>query len=121
MKFLRNLLATILGIFIALFLMFFVFIAIGSVFSDSDKVTVEKNSVLVLKLNNEIRDYYSVSDPFVDALGIDDAEVMSLNKILTAIENAKNDDNIKGISLELKGLSAGIAQVQDIRNKLLDF
>jgi len=121
MKFLRNLLATILGIFISVLLLFFVFIAIGSAFGDSDKVTVEKNSVLVLKLDNEIRDYYSVSDPFADALGIDDAKVMSLNKILNAIENAKNDANIKGISIELKGLSAGISQTQDIRNKLLDF
>lgn len=121
MKFLRNLLATILGIFIALFLMFFVFIAIGSAFSSADKKTVKNNSVLVLKLENEIRDYYSVSDPFVDALGIDDTKIMSLNKILTAIENAKNDANIKGISIELKGVNAGIAQTQDIRNKLLDF
>jgi len=121
MKFLRNLLATILGIFISVLLLFFVFIAIGSAFGDSDKVTVEKNSILVLKLDNEIRDYYSVSDPFADALGIDDAKIMSLNKILTAIENAKNDANIKGISIELKGVNAGIAQTQDIRNKLLDF
>lgn len=121
MNFLRNLLATILGIFIALFLMFFVFIAIGSAFSSVDKITVKNNSILVLKLENEIRDYYSVSDPFVDALGIDDAKVMSLNKILNAIENAKNDGNIKGISIEIKDVNAGIAQTQDIRNKLLDF
>jgi len=121
MKFLRNLLATITGVFVALFLLFIVFIAIGSALGDNDKVTVEKNTVLVLKLKSEIRDFYSVSDPFAEAFGIEDSKVMGLNKILNAIENAKNDDNIKGISLEINYLRAGMAQIQDIRNKLLDF
>ncbi len=121
MKFLRNLLATILGIFISVILLFFVFAAIGATFSDIDKVTVNKNSVLVLKLDNEIRDFYSVSDPFAEVLGVDDDKYTSLNKLLNAVENAKNDDNIKGISLELKNLNVGIAQMQEIRAKLLEF
>jgi protease IV len=121
MKFLRNLLATITGVFVALFLIFIVFIAIGSAIGDGNKVTVENNSVLVLKLDSEIRDFYSVSDLFAEAFGIDDAKYMSLNKMLIAIENAKNDDNIKGISIETKRIHAGIAQIQSLRSKLEDF
>ena len=121
MNFLRNLLATIIGVFIAIFLIFFVFIAIGSAFAGSEKITVKNNSVLILNFEDEIRDYYSVTDPFADALGLDDTEILSLNKILNAIENAKDDDNIEGISIETKYVNAGFAQMLAIRNKLIDF
>jgi len=125
MKFLRNLLATILGFFIAMTIMGIVFIFVvgvfGSALGGSEVVTIKNNSVLVLNLDKNIRDYYSVTDPFTDALGVVNEKILSLNKILNAIENAKNDDRIDGISIESKGIGAGFAQMQAIRNKLVDF
>ncbi len=125
MKFLRNLLATILGFFIALFIAGFIFIfvisAFGSALSGNEKVTIKNNSVLVINLNKNIRDYYSVSDPFTDALGVDNDKILSLNKVLNAIENARNDQRIDGISIESKGVRAGFAQMQAIRDGLADF
>jgi len=44
-----------------------------------------------------------------------------LNAILNAIENAKTDVNIKGISIETDYVNAGLAQTQAIRNKLVEF
>jgi protease-4 len=125
MTFLRELLAVILGVFISFFIMFFVFVAIGSFISSSfmeeDKVIVRDNSVLVLKLDDLIRDYAPVSDdPFEQLLGLDD-EIMGLNTIINAIDNAKYDDKISGISIESIYLRAGIAQVQEIRDKLYEF
>ena len=115
----------ILGVFISFFIMFFVFVAIGSFISSSfmeeDKVIVRDNSVLVLKLDDLIRDYAPVSDdPFEQLLGLDD-EIMGLNTIINAIDNAKYDDKISGISIESIYLRAGIAQVQEIRDKLYEF
>jgi len=125
MNFFKNLLATILGVFIAFFLMGLVFVFIVSVFgsalTNKDNVIIKNHSVLVLNLDKEIRDYYSVSDPLTDALGVDDDKILSLNKVLNAIENAKNDNRIDGISIESKGIGAGFAQMQAIRNKLNDF
>ena len=44
-----------------------------------------------------------------------------LSQIINAIENAKYDDNIKGISISNLMVNAGIAQIQTIRKKLVEF
>ena len=125
MTFLRELLAVIVGVFISFFIMFMILIAIGaamgSAFGEGDQITVKNNSVLVLKLKKEIKDYApKSSDPFDEIFGFGD-EVMGLNTIINAIENAKYDNNILGISIEALQLNSGIAQTQAIRDKLFEF
>ena len=121
MKFLRNLLASIFGTLIALGIIFMLFVLIASVLTESEKITVKKNSVLEIRLNAEIKDYAPKSDdPFEELLGLS-SKKMGLNDIVNAIENAKSDVNIKGISLYMLGINGGIAQTQAIRGKLLDF
>lgn len=121
MKFLRNLIAAILGTLIALFLLFIIFAGFAAAMQENEKVEVKNNSVLKLELKQQIVDYAPKSDnPFDELLGENDKKI-ALPKIINAIENAKNDDKIKGISLETTFLNAGIAQTQAIRNKLLEF
>lgn len=121
MRFLGNLFAAILGTIIGLFLLLFIFIGIASLIGDSDKIEVKPKSVLVLKLDGTVEDYVPESDnPFDEILGTND-DKFELTQILNAIENAKTDDNIKGISIELFNTEAGISQLQSIREKLEDF
>jgi len=121
MKFLRNLLASIIGTFIALGLIFILFLLIAVAVGENKKITIENNSVLEIKLHNLVKDYAPKSDdPFDELLGFND-EKIGLSSIINAIENAKYDDNIKGISLTSLDVNAGIAQTQAIRNKLVEF
>lgn len=121
MKFLRNLLAAILGTLIALGLLFFIFIGIASVMGEKDKVVVKDQSVLAIKLNKEIKDYAPKSDdPFEQLLKIGSKNV-ALNQILNAIENAKDDPKIKGITIGGADIKAGTSQLREIRNKLNEF
>ncbi|MEN8123536.1 MAG: signal peptide peptidase SppA [Bacteroidota bacterium] len=121
MTFLRELLAVILGIFISVFVMFLVFAAIGAAFSKEEDITVKNNSILTLKLDKTIKDYAPKSDdPFDVIFGLSD-DKMGLNKMIIAIENAKFDDNIKGISIEALQIDAGFAQLQSLRDKLVEF
>ncbi len=121
MTFLRELLAVIVGIFVSLFLMIMVFALIGFLMGDGDEIKVKSNSVLILKLKEEIKDYAPKSDdPFEMILDIKDGK-MGLNQMINAIENAKDDDNIKGISIEALQINAGISQLQSLRDKLLEF
>ncbi len=125
MTFLRELLAVILGVFISFFIMFMVLIAVGSIFGsafgEADKIKVKNNSVLVLKLEDVIKDYApKSSDPFDEIFSFKPSK-MGLNSIINAIDNAKYDDNILGISIEALQVKAGIAQTQAIRDKLLEF
>ncbi|WGH74997.1 signal peptide peptidase SppA [Tenacibaculum tangerinum] len=121
MNFLRNLLASILGFFIALFLIFACFFIAAAVIGSSEKIVVKPNSVLELDLSTSIRDYAPKEDnPIAEALELTE-DKLALNKIINAIENAKTDDNIKGISIKTTSVSAGMAQTQAIRNKLEEF
>ena len=80
--------------------MFLVFAAIGAAFSQDDEITVKSNSILTLKLDKTIKDYAPKSnDPFEMIFDLGD-DKMGLNNIINAIENAKSDDNIEGISIE---------------------
>ena len=125
MTFLRELLAVILGVFISFMIMFFVLVAIGSVISSSfvedEIVVVRQNSVLVLEFEDVIKDYApKYDDPLSELLGLEE-KVIGLDNILNAIDNAKYDDNILGISIEPLILQAGVAQVREIRDKLYEF
>ncbi|MBT8384268.1 MAG: S49 family peptidase, partial [Bacteroidia bacterium] len=125
MKFLRELLAAILGVMIATGIMFFIFMLIVSAsvsaFGEDKSVSVKTNSILELNLERAIKDYAPrISDPIEEILGMDD-EKIGLQEILNAIENAKSDEKIKAISINTLYINGGIAQTQAIRDKLLDF
>lgn len=120
MKFLRNLLASILGFFIAIFIMFLFFALIGNAFSEKEEIKLKENSILKLNFKKPILDDYNVESPFSEFLK-EEPKVLKLHQILNAIENAKNDKKIKGISIEIQSLKAGLAQTQAIRKKLKEF
>lgn len=121
MKFLRNLLASILGTFIAFGIIFLLLLVSVAALTEAKQKTVKENSVLEISLAHKVKDYApKSSDPLNEILGIYD-HTLGLNEILNAIENAKYDDNIKGISISTAGVFAGMSQVETIRKKLEDF
>lgn len=119
MNFLRNLLAAIIGTLIAFGIMFFMFVIFVSLVNTEESVSVKKNSVLELQMKYPINDYTgnNEGEPF-DIL-FDKAQ--GLDQILHAIKVAKEDDNIKGISINKNYISAGISTTQAIRKALSDF
>ncbi|WP_299617554.1 signal peptide peptidase SppA [uncultured Tenacibaculum sp.] len=121
MKFLRNLLASILGFFISIFLIFFLFIIIASLAGSKEEVVVKPNSILELDLTSIIKDYApDEENPILEALEINDPK-LALNKIFNALDNAQLDNKIKGISLNTTFVNAGFAQTQALRKKLEEF
>lgn len=123
-SFFKYLLASILGVIISMVLLFFIFAGIiGAMVSSADKaVEVKDNSVLYINLDKEIVDRASDS-PFqgIDFTTFSPTSSLGLNKILKALENAKEDTKIKGIFMEFESVGAGAATVEEIRNALLDF
>jgi len=121
MNFLRNLFASIFGTLIALGIILVLFVLAAATLGDTKQITIAENSVLEIKLETLVKDYAPKSeDPFDEILGFNDKRI-GLKSIINAIENAKTDENIKGISITTLGVNAGIAQTQAIRNKLLEF
>ncbi|WP_291100980.1 MULTISPECIES: signal peptide peptidase SppA [unclassified Flavobacterium] len=121
MKFLGNVLATVVGIFVFLMLFVFGIIIIVTIFSgDTEIVEVKSNSVIELNLEHIKNDYAGkYKDPWMTILS--DGEKVGLTDIINAIEKAKTDNDIKGISILNDESSLGIAQRKSLRDALEDF
>lgn len=104
----------------------FIFLLAGLVSSlasmGEQPVIVKENSLLILKLDNRIVERKS-NNPFedIELPGMEKTSTTGLNQIFHAIRQAKTDDKIKGIYLELSEISAGYATAEEIRSALLDF
>lgn len=121
MKFLGNVLATVVGLFVFCMLCFFGMIFMAAIFGSSKTTIVESNSVLELNLEKVTNDYAGKFDyegmPFLSSENPHDG----LTDVLRAIEAAKTDENIKGISILNNNLELGIAQTKALRDQLEDF
>jgi len=91
-------------------------------FSKKEVVVVPKNSILHLKFDKEVADRSS-NNPFesIDFLSMKSSDTPGLNEILESLKKAKDDENIKGIYLDLGTVPSGIATVEEIRNALIEF
>jgi protease-4 len=121
MKFLGNVLATIVGIFIFTMLFFFGVILIGALFGGEEKgIKIKENSVIELNLNEVEYDYAGkYKDPWMTIFS--DKKNIGLTDVINAINAAKTDDNIKGISILNNYSSLGMAQSKAVRDALEDF
>lgn len=120
MRFLGNVLATVVGLFVFCMIFFFGILFIGALFSGSgEMVAVKSNSVIELDLSEVNNDYagkfnYKDFDYF-------DARHDGLSDVIKAIEAAKDDKDIKGISILNDHSSLGMAQIKALRKALENF
>ena len=121
MKFLGNVLATVVGVFVFSMLFFFGIVFLGVIFGgDEQSVEIKENSVIELDLSEVQFDYAGkFSDPWVTAFS--NKKQIGLTDVIAAITAAKNDENIKGISILNNFSSLGMAQSKAVRDALEDF
>lgn len=119
--FFKNVFANIVAILIILMVIFgfFMLMIFASAMSEDKKPSIENNSVLVLNFKNPILDSYTEAETSIFDFG--SKKNTLLIDVLDAINKAKTDDNIKGISIETDEIQAGITQIDDIRAALEDF
>jgi protease IV len=123
--FFKFMFASMLGFFLMSIIVFFLFmgmIASFAAFMEKESVKVDENSVLHIKFDTDIRDRSS-SDPFseIDFASMKPKSSLGLNDILKNLDKAANDPSIKGIYLDLMTMQTGMANVEEIRNALLEF
>ncbi len=118
-SFFKTVLAVIVGATIMIVIPLIILTFIGKLNSTEPEDNITKNSILeidfktsIIESNNDIEFNFTNFKP-------DDHIVF--NDLVTAIKKAKNDPNIKGISLRLNGATADFAQAQSIRDALKDF
>ncbi|TRX38699.1 signal peptide peptidase SppA [Flavobacterium sp. ZT3R18] len=121
MRFLGNVMATIIGIFVFFMLFFFGIVLIGAIFGgESEGVTVKSNSVIELNLDNICNDYAGkYKDPWMEVFS--KKKGIGFIDVINAIEAAKTDNDIKGISILNQDSSLGLAQSKELREALISF
>lgn len=119
--FFKNVAATIVGLFaFGLIMTILGFICIiGMVASSNSKPALKDNAVMVMKLQGQIED--RTEDNWLGELTGEQFNNLGMNKILSSIRKAKDEDKVKGIYLETGILETDYATLQEIRNALADF
>jgi len=124
--FFKNVLATIVGVLISsIFLgiisviLFFGIIGLIASSSSSD-FKLQNKSILSINLNGIMKDRV-IENPFLELLGYSTAKEIALTDILSAIEKAKDNDDISGIYIYSGYFSASSASLNEIRSRLEDF
>jgi len=117
---LANIVATFVlgGVFI-LALIMLIFAYKFFVSDSSSNIAIKENTILKLNINEQIIESSTEIVPNIHNF-LDDKNI-KLSSLLMAIETAKNDEKIKGISIETDNISAGYTQLDDIRKALEDF
>ena len=125
MNFFKVVLASAIGYIIAgiILLTLLIVTIIGIASSSSDQEELPSDAVLTLKLNYPIVDRVQDGNPLaaLALLNPNEQSPLGLNDILSSIEKAKTDNNIKGIILDLTTFQAGYAKLTEVRNKLEEF
>lgn len=113
-----------LAVFIAgLVGMVFFFLILGGIigsFGDfgPEPLALQNNTVLHLRLSGTIQD---VSDESFDPTSFKLDRTMGLPEILVGLEEAAQDTKIKGVFLEMKNPSMGMATAEELREALKEF
>jgi protease-4 len=97
------------------------FVGIGKIvssFSESPTNAVKKKTVLHLTLEGDINESSSAR---FNPGSMTVENTFGLTDLLYGFEQAKKDDNIKGIFIELKGASCGAAVAKELRQAINNF
>lgn len=123
-EFFKYTLATMTGIILITMVGFvLLMMVVSAMMATTEKqAIVQNNSMLVLKLDNQIVDR-APKDLFseLNIPGMEQSRKLGLDEILEAIKKAENDDRIKCIYLDISLINAGMATVEEIRNELVAF
>jgi protease-4 len=112
----------ILSFFVVCILLIVLIAAIVSTAGSDGKVSVTSNSIMHIGLDYPIRERTD-KNPFSEfsLIGFESKKKIGLNEILSSLKDAKTDDHIEGIYLDVSSISAGFATVEEIRNAMIDF
>lgn len=120
--FLKYTLATVVGIILTSIIITVICIVsvAGMIASEGAGASVPKNSILRIKLQGEIVERAGEGSP-LDILSQDEDPTIGLDQALDALKKAAKNDNVKGIYLEGGSLYAVPAELQELRQGLLEF
>jgi protease-4 len=124
-QFFKFMLASMAGFFLTMIVLFFFFaILIASLltFTKKEEVVVKPKTVLHLTLKEAIPERSQASPfSFSETRLFSTSNVPGLLETNDLLKRASEDDNIRGILLDLSEIGSGMATMEEVRNALLKF
>jgi protease-4 len=120
MSFFKNVLATITGLFIAFFLLFFLTVIFIASSSSEPEPYVRDGSVLKISLSGALAER-SVDDPFAEIFNPGGSSALSLENFRSNMKKATSDERIKGIWLDLGFLGGSWSGLHEVHGLLTEF
>ncbi|MFM2201202.1 MAG: hypothetical protein RL040_402 [Bacteroidota bacterium] len=125
MNFLKSMLASMLGAFLALGLMILavvilIIVAVASG-SDSDESHVHDNSILHIVIEQPTSERASDNDFNIDPFSMEGGSKIGLDRFIADLEKARTDEKIKGIFLEPINVQAAPSTLLDMRRAIENF
>ena len=127
-SFFKTFLASFLGsaLLLLVIIIFLITSLVSSIMSSADTtVEVKPQTVLYMNLDYEIPDRTNTNDLGLTFSGLDfsftDVDMAGMNDIINNIKAAAIDPNIAGIFLEMSVIGTSTANIEEIRNHLIEF
>lgn len=127
-SFFKTFFASFLGsaLLLLVIVIFLISSLLSSIASSTEtKVTLKPQTVLYMNLNYDIPDRTSKNSLGMAFSGLnfnlDEIDMAGMNDILNNIKAAATDPNITGIFLELSTVGTSSANLEEIRNQLIEF
>lgn len=120
MNFWKAFFASCLGALVAMILLCVIIVTIISISGD-EEIKVKESSILQLDLDVQVIEIEKESPLAVSILGGAAPQPIGLAQLRQTIQHAKDDENIKGIYLNVSLPRTGYTMIEEIRQALLDF
>lgn len=120
MKFFQTLIASTLGVLIAIFLIIIIFFITLSSSTQQPEPYVRDNTVLKINLQGSLPAHQS-SNPFDELLNPGSTGKVSLESLRSNLDKAATHDKIKGVWLEVSPVSGGWANLQEAHRLISAF
>lgn len=125
-KFFLVVCGSFVGVFLAL--LFFTLMSViasfaifGSMSSTMGKTKIEKNSIMYVNLEGALNERDGGGTASIMSLMQNSGGSQSLSTLIKSLKVAKEDDRIKGIYLDCRGMTSGMSSLYELREALKDF
>ncbi|MBQ2163472.1 MAG: signal peptide peptidase SppA, partial [Muribaculaceae bacterium] len=97
------------------------FVIFGSLASSMGSTKIEKNSIMYLRLEGTLNEREATGMETLATMMPSKNQSQSLSTLVKGLKLAKENNNIKGLYIDCRGMAAGMASLQELRNAIQDF
>lgn len=108
-------------IFVTLVSVIMSFVIFGSLSSSMRSSKIEKNSIMYMRLEGVLNEREAPGMGSLMTMMPSKEQNQSLSTLIEGLRLAKDNSNIKGLYIDCRGMAAGMASLQELRNAIIDF